>query len=201
MDQVPFDAVVPLQNRATIENWITLSMRYAKRHKSKFAIVFFHLNRLKNDKAPLGQNIEELLKQSIARRLEKCVRKTDSLTNWKKDEFVLVLPIIEHPDEISPILERCQEITAQTFVIEKKEIVIASSVGVSIFPTDGKDVNTLLQNANAALYDAKAKGPNCISFYNASMVAQITPSQSLLEAEPLPTQEKPNNVIPLRPNK
>ncbi len=201
MEQANYDTLTRLPNRFLLQDRIALFVGGGKHHKSRIAVLVIDLDCLKLVNDSLGYKVGDILLQSVARRLEGCVRASDFLARLGGDEFVIVLSDIETPDEIIPIIERCQETLADIFKIDHHVIAITSSIGVSIFPTDGKDVNTLLKNADAALQTAKRKGPNCFSFYKPPSKAQAAAFEKILKAKALSSPRQSNNVIPLKPRR
>lgn len=202
MDQATYDTLTQLPNRFLLQDRIAQFIGGGSRRKSKAAVLLIDLDCLKLVNENLGYKVGDALLQSVARRLESCVREADILARWGGDEFVIVLSDIEHQEEIIPIIERCQETLSEAFKIDRQEIQIASSIGISIFPKDGKDVKTLLKNANSALYDAKEEGLNCFSFYKVSRKARVVAlEKKVLKPKGIPSLEKPNNVIPLKPRR
>lgn len=178
--QATYDALTHLPNRVLLEDRLNQAIRRGKRTKSKIAILFFDLDRFKFVNDSLGHNIGDILLQAVAARLQNCVRESDTLARWGGDEFVIILSEVESHADIIPIIERSQRSLAEVFKLENQEIGITSTVGVSIYPTDGKDVNSLLKNADSAMYNAKREGPNCYSFYKIDMNARAV---EMLELE------------------
>ena len=134
----------------------------------------------------------------VARRLENCVRESDMLVRLGGDEFVIVLSNIQDLDEIISVIERCRQALNEVFKIGAQEISMTSGIGVSVFPTDGKDVNTLLKNADSAMRVAKRKGINGFSFYKPPSKAEAAALKKMLKMGASPLQKKSNNVIPFR---
>jgi diguanylate cyclase (GGDEF)-like protein len=178
--QATYDALTRLPNRVLLEDRLNQAIRRGKRSKSQVAVLFFDLDRFKLVNDSLGHNVGDILLQAVASRLESCVRECDTLARWGGDEFVIILSDVETHRDIIPIIDRCQKLLAEVFKIESQEIGITSSVGVSIFPADGKDVNSLLKNSDSAMYNAKGNGPNCYSFYRSDMNARAV---EMLELE------------------
>jgi diguanylate cyclase (GGDEF)-like protein len=167
--QATYDALTHLPNRVLLEDRLTQAIHRAKRSKTKVATLFFDLDRFKLVNDSLGHNVGDMLLQAVAHRLESCIRDSDTLARWGGDEFVVVLSDVETHADVIPIIERCQKELAEVFKIDSQEIGITSSVGVSVFPTDGSNVNALLKNADSAMYNAKKEGPNFYSFYKSHM--------------------------------
>lgn len=167
--QATYDALTHMPNRVLLEDRLNQAIRRAKRSKMKIAVLFFDLDRFKFVNDSLGHNIGDVLLQAVASRLQNCIREADTIARWGGDEFVIILPDIESNHDILPIIERSQKALAEVFKVDNQEIGISSTVGVSIYPADGKDVNTLLKNADSAMYSAKREGPNCYSFYKSHM--------------------------------
>lgn len=178
--QATYDALTNLPNRVLLEDRLTQAIQRARRFKTKIAILFFDLDRFKLVNDSLGHNIGDILLQAVGNRLQACIRESDTLARWGGDEFVIILPDIETHKDIMPIINRCQEALAEVFRLDAHEIGITSSVGISIFPGDGKDVNSLLKNADSAMYNAKQEGPNRHSYYQSHMNAR---AMELLELE------------------
>lgn len=172
LQQATYDALTSLPNRVLLEDRIAQSIRLAKRAKKHVGVLFFDLDRFKFVNDSLGHNIGDTLLQAVARRLECCIRESDTLARWGGDEFIIVLPNLESQEDAIPIIQRCQRTLAQVFQIDQHEIGITSSVGVSIYPFDGSNVNALLKNADSAMYHAKKVGPNFFEFYMPHMNAR-----------------------------
>jgi diguanylate cyclase (GGDEF)-like protein len=163
--QATYDVLTQLPNRILLEDRISQSIRQAKRTGKIIAILFFDLDRFKFVNDSLGHNIGDALLQAVARRLEHCIRETDTLARWGGDEFVIVASNLDMKEDIIHVIERCQQALAEIFKIGDHEIGITSSVGVSFYPSDGECLNSLLKNADSAMYHAKQEGANFYSFY------------------------------------
>lgn len=201
MDPATHDTLTRLPNRFLLQDRIALFIGGGRRHKSKVAIVLINLDCLQFVNDSLSYKVGDILLQMVARRLESCVRDSDILARLGGDEFVIVLSEIEGLDDIVPIIERSQGVLAEVFKIDRQEISVTSSVGVSIYPADGKDVHTLLKNADAAMHTAKREGPNGFSFYKLPFKAEAAVLEKIVRTKASSVQKKANNVIPLKPRR
>lgn len=199
IDKAAYDTLTRLPNRFLLQDQIALFVGGGKRHKSKVAVLLIDLDGFKLINEGLGYRVGDILLQMVARRLESCVRESDILARLGGDEFVIVLSEIGGFDEIISIIERCREKLSEVFKVDAQKINVTSSIGVSVFPMDGKDVNTLLKNADSAMRVAKRKGSNGFSFYQPPSKAEATAFEKMLKIKGSSPQKKSNNVIPLRP--
>jgi|GEM_PF-5957675 len=198
IDQAAYDTLTRLPNRFLLQDRIALFVGGGKRHKSKAAVLLIDIDGLKLVNEAFGYRVGDTLLQMVARRLESCVRESDILARLGGDEFVIVLSEIGGLGEIISIIERCQHALNEIFKVDTREISITSCVGVSIFPADGKDVSTLLKNADSAMQVAKRKSPNGFSFYKFPSKAEAAAFKKALKMKAFP-QNKSSNVITLRP--
>ena len=140
---------------------------------SLFAIMFLDLDRFKQVNDTLGHAIGDLLLQEVVQRLVGCLRQVDVIARWGGDEFVLLLPQIRHREDASEIAHRLIEVLQPQFLLEGYWLDITASIGIAVYPDDGLGGNTLLQNADVALYQAKKSGRNNYQHYSAKALASI----------------------------
>jgi len=138
---------------------------------SLFAIMFLDLDRFKQVNDTLGHAIGDLLLQEVVQRLVGCLRQVDVIARWGGDEFVLLLPQIRHREDASEIAHRLIEVLQPQFLLEGYWLDITASIGIAVYPDDGLGGNTLLQNADVALYQAKKSGRNNYQHYSANALA------------------------------
>ncbi|OWY38281.1 diguanylate cyclase [Xenophilus sp. AP218F] len=168
-----YDALTDLPNRVLVNDRLHQAIRQAELQHGQLAVLFVDLDHFKNINDTLGHSTgDELLKQ-VARRLAGAVRGLDTVGRTGGDEFVLILPTINQPDEAAQIAERILRSLQQPFQIGPHALTVSCSIGISLMPEDGGDIQTLLMNADLAMYHAKANGRNTFRFYTREMNAQV----------------------------
>lgn len=170
--QATHDALTLLPNRVILIDRISQAIKIWKRSKKIGAVLFFDLDRFKLVNDSLGHDIGDILLQSVARRLELCVREHDTVSRLGGDEFVILLTGLGEERHAIPIVLKCLKALEEPFVIDKHTLSITSSVGVSFFPKNGQTPIELLKNADSAMYHAKAEGRNNYKIYAKKMGIQ-----------------------------
>ena len=164
--QATHDNLTNLPNRTLLSDRLEQYIQNADREDSQLAILFIDLDHFKNVNDSLGHAAGDILIQVVAERLRKCMRDGDTVARIGGDEFVLLLPNIHNGTEImSHAIQRILDIIQLPCVIENKEFHIGCSIGVSVFPNDGSNPETLLKNADMAMYKAKRSGRNNFQFF------------------------------------
>lgn len=163
------DALTGLMNRQQFHNRLTEALSYSRRHSTKLAVVFLDLDRFKLINDTLGHWIGDLLIQAVAERLKKSFRTNDTLARLGGDEFILLLSEIDHFEDVARIAQKTIDLLTKPFTLEGSDIVITASVGISVFPDDGDNGQTLMMNADSAMYLAKERGKNNYQFYTLAM--------------------------------
>ena len=162
------DALTGLPNRLLFDERLKLSLQQAERHREQVALLFIDLDRFKNINDTLGHHVGDGLLQSVARRLLDTVRAGDTVCRQGGDEFVVILNDVADVEEVAHIVEqRLIPLILQTHCVADIMLHISCSVGIALYPEDGKDMDILLRNADAAMYAAKASGRNNFQFFNA----------------------------------
>ncbi|MBL1177557.1 EAL domain-containing protein [Pantanalinema sp. GBBB05] len=159
------DLLTGLPNRTLFNDRLPLALSHAQRSNTILAVMFLDLDRFKIINDTLGHAIGDQLLQEVAYRLSRCLREGDTVSRWGGDEFTLLLPQINTPEDASKIAQRLIEALKPTFELSGHTLHISSSIGVALYPHDGQDAQTLLKNADAALYRAKDQGRNGYQFY------------------------------------
>ncbi|KGP63079.1 diguanylate cyclase [Legionella norrlandica] len=180
--QATHDALTNLPNRLLLIDRIEYAMSRYGRHKKKFAVLFFDLDRFKMINDSLSHEAGDQLLRAVAERLRSLVRKEDTLARLGGDEFVMVFQSFNTEEQIVGVAQKMLNSFLRPFRIANKDITIYVSIGISVYPTDGKSVNTLLSNADMAMYQAKFLGGNQFSFYT-DKLNQQTNQQFQLELE------------------
>jgi diguanylate cyclase (GGDEF)-like protein/PAS domain S-box-containing protein len=174
-----FDALTALANRNVLKDRIRHSIATAERHDEWVTVGFMDLDNFKFINDSLGHNVgDELLKQ-VAKRLLACLREQDTVARYGGDEFAFV--IIGEKDEktIAMLMNRILRTVELPFLVEGHKLFVSCSIGLSFYPKDGGDVDTLLKNADTAMYRAKEKGRNNFQFYTPAMNQRVTERLSL----------------------
>ncbi len=172
------DTLTGLLNRNSLREHLNRALSEAKRCGSCVAVILFDLDRFKRINDTFGHNTGDQLLEAVADRLLRCVRKGDlvarsnphgsaiSVGRLGGDEFLTLLPEIEKTGDAGKVARRILDSISHPFFIAGREIFITASIGISVYPHDGDDAETLLKNADAAMYHAKDQGKNNVQFYS-----------------------------------
>ena len=174
------DALTGLANRNLFERYLAETLHQAQENQSKFAVMFFDLDRFKTINDSLGHAIGDLLLQNVVKRVLNCIREKDLVSRWGGDEFTLLLPKINSSQDATRVAQRILEALHPAFELNDHCLQVTSSIGIAIYPDHGTDAETLLKNADAALYRAKEEGRNNYQQYNSTINSQ---AQKLLKLE------------------
>lgn len=166
------DALTGLPNRRLFSEALDRALTTARAASSSVAVVFCDLDRFKNVNDSLGHARGDELLRMVAGRLVRAVRAEDTLARLGGDEFTVLLSHVDDPGEAEAAAERMLTALRRPFVLAGQELFVTASVGVATFPSDGVDAETLLKNADTAMYAAKRTGPNEFRSYRADMNAQ-----------------------------
>jgi diguanylate cyclase (GGDEF)-like protein/PAS domain S-box-containing protein len=167
------DFLTDLPNRVLLLDRLSLALAAARRKGSMLAILFLDLDRFKNINDTLGHHVGDLLLKEVAARLVKCVRGADTVSRQGGDEFVIILNDIGGIDQAAHVAATILAAIGQEFVLAPHRLHVSTSIGISIFPGDGADIDTLVRNADLAMYHAKERGRNGFQFFSPEMNAQI----------------------------
>ncbi len=166
-----YDALTTLPNRSLCMDRISSALTRAQRERTKVAVVFLDLDHFKVINDSLGHAVGDELLRAASGRLLACLRRGDTLARLGGDEFVLVLEDLLDELLVSAILDKITAAFGEAFSIGGFTVSTTVSMGVSIFPTDGRDVQSLMRNADTAMYKAKEIGRNTYQFYQPEMNA------------------------------
>jgi diguanylate cyclase (GGDEF)-like protein/PAS domain S-box-containing protein len=172
--QAHYDALTELPNRTLFADRLTHAVQTAKRQQAQLAVMFIDLDRFKWVNDTLGHKAGDQLLKEAAQRLVACVRESDTVARLGGDEFTVILNQIESMLNLKNIAERVLNNLSQPFKLDNHKITIAGSIGIALFPEDGQDAETLLKNADIAMYQAKEGGRNAYQFFTQQMNVQVT---------------------------
>ncbi len=180
------DFLTDLPNRPLLNDRLTQAIAQAHRSHKQLAVLFIDLDHFKNINDSLGHLTGDKLLQSVAQRLTACVRSSDTVSRQGGDEFIVLLADVDHPSAAGYSASKILAALSEQYNIDQHNLNVTMSIGISIFPGDGKDAETLLKNADAAMYHAKDKGRNNYQFFkqdmNAKVVERLSVENSLRQA-------------------
>jgi len=173
-----YDALTGLPNRTLLQDRLTKALASARRQKDKVALLFLDLDRFKDINDSFGHALGDLLLQEVAKRLERCVREQDTVARLNVarlngDEFLIVLTGVKDISDAAVAAKRFMDTMTVEFAVQGHSLGMTCSLGISIFPEHGADSETLIKNADAAMYCAKNQGRNNFQFFAEDMNAQI----------------------------
>ena len=163
------DFLTGLPNRALLTERLSQAIGLANRHRKEVALLFLDLDDFKHINDSLGHAIGDQLLQSVADRLVACVRSTDMVCRQGGDEFVILLAEIEQPQGAGHVAETLLAAFVAPHHIGGQELHVTLSIGISVYPDDGGNVDSVMQNADTAMFHAKANGRNNYQFFRADM--------------------------------
>ncbi|MGO4469519.1 putative bifunctional diguanylate cyclase/phosphodiesterase, partial [Pseudoduganella sp. RAF53_2] len=163
------DSLTGLPNRALLADRLDRAMLAAQRSERGLAVMFIDLDRFKTINDSLGHMTGDQLLKEVANRLCGAVRASDTVARLGGDEFVVLLPGIRNADESSHVAQKIIDSLAAPFPLEGRMLHISPSIGICMYPDDGEDVATLMRNADAAMYHAKASGRNNYQYFTQTM--------------------------------
>lgn len=164
-----YDELTGLPNRTLFKDHLAQACIEADRHKRPVALMFLDMDDFKVINDTLGHEAGNLLLQAAASRLKNCFRSGDTLARFGGDEFAVVLANLGHADDVGLVAQNVINTLKQPFAIPGNQLCITFSMGITLYPFDGNDTETLLRNADSAMYHAKGKGRNSYQFYSAEM--------------------------------
>ncbi len=172
-DQIHFlahhDALTGLPNRVLLMDRIEQALLQAERNGTYVTVMFIDLDNFKLVNDSLGHSAGDTLLKTVAERMVECVRASDTVTRIGGDEFVILLPDQRNMSDAAAVLEKMRAAIAQPIAIEGQLFRVTSSIGLATYPSDGSDGETLLMNADTAMYQAKEKGRDNFQHYTAEM--------------------------------
>ena len=166
------DALTGLPNRPLFMDRLIMSLAQAARVNQKVAVFFLDLDRFKDINDSLGHSTGDGLLKAVAERIRRCVREGDTVSRFGGDEFTLLIPRVDQVEDAAKIAQKILETLKIPFSVLDHELFVTTSVGISIFPNDGSDPETLVRNADTAMYRAKDQGRDNYQLYAPAMNAR-----------------------------
>ncbi len=176
------DFLTGLPNRTLVNDRVNQAITWASRHGKKVAVLFLDLDGFKHINDSLGHPIGDKLLQSIAQRLVDCVRGSDTVSRQGGDEFVVLLSEVEHSADVAITARRMLRAVAEAHSIDQHDLHVTTSIGLSVYPDDGLDAETLIKNADTAMYQAKENGRQSYQFFKPAMNVRAVERQSIEES-------------------
>jgi len=173
------DFLTGLPNRMLLNDRVNQAIISAPRVDKKVSVLFLDLDGFKHINDSLGHPIGDKLLQSVAERLVKCVRATDTVSRQGGDEFVVLLSEMAHSEDAAITARRLLQAVAEAHSIDQHELYVTASIGVSVYPDDGLDAEALIKNADTAMYQSKENGRQSYQFFKPAMNVRAVERQSM----------------------
>lgn len=187
--QANYDILTGLPNRMLALDRLKLALAQARRDNSQVGVMFLDLDNFKHINDTLGHDAGDTLLVEAARRISSCLRGTSTVARLGGDEFLVILPGLTGTEASCQVAERILKTFAPAFMLNGQEVFVTTSIGIAIFPTDSDNSGTLLQHADAAMYQAKHKGK--------SSYAQFTPEMTEVSHERLQMESHMRKALEL----
>lgn len=172
------DALTDLPNRVQLQERLGQALAHARRGTG-FAVMFLDLDHFKDVNDTLGHAVGDALLKEVALRLRRCVRETDLFARLGGDEFAVLQQPTSSASDVDALAQRIINVFQHPFVLENNEVTISTSIGITIAPDHGLDANSLLKNADLALYEAKAEGRGAFRYFEGEMDSKLRRRRAL----------------------
>jgi len=166
-----YDTLTGLPNRTLFHDRLSQGLAQARRENRKVGVLFLDLDRFKVINDTMGHVAGDMLLKYVARRLQGCVRQSDTVARLGGDEFVVILPGVHAEADLTAFSKKILDTLSRPVRLGEKKIFTTASIGISVFPDDAESVDTLIRNADIAMYAAKDRGKNTYQFFSAEMNA------------------------------
>ncbi len=163
------DALTSLPNRRLLEDRLTQALALSSRNRKSSAVMFVDIDRFKTINDSLGHAVGDALLKEVAGRLVNQLREGDTICRIGGDEFVIVLPEVKRSSDVAHVAQKVIEQLSQPVTVEERELVVTCSIGIAVYPDDGRDAETLIRSADAAMYHAKERGRANYQFFTEQM--------------------------------
>ncbi|AJY75726.1 bifunctional diguanylate cyclase/phosphodiesterase [Paenibacillus beijingensis] len=175
---VYLDPLTGLPNRHLLNDRLTQALDQASENKMNIGIMFIDLDRFKYINDTLGHTVGDRLLIEVAKRVQACISKADTLARQGGDEFIVLLPNT-NSDEVTKKAKKILGQFSHSIVLDETEMFVTPSIGISLYPSDGRDIETLIKNADTAMYRVKENGKNNFQFYTPDMNDAVTRKMQL----------------------
>ena len=176
------DFLTGLPNRVLLNDRLSQCIVSAERHVRRLAILFLDLDGFKLINDSLGHTIGDELLKEVAQRLMLCVRRSDTVSRQGGDEFVILLAEVSTAQDAAVTAEKIRVMLAAPYFVSTHQLHLRCSIGISVYPDDGHDVDTLVKSADMAMYNAKEAGRNRVQFFENEMNERVVRRQSMIQA-------------------
>lgn len=175
------DELTQLPNRTYFRNSLLSTIRKSERHGNAVAVLFMDLDKFKQINDSLGHNVGDEVLQEASRRFRDRLRCSDFVARLGGDEFTVIIEPLDNPQDVANIAQQLLQCMQKPVLVKQHSLHLGTSIGISVFPQDGKDVATLMRNADLAMYKAKENGGNRFHFYSEDMTQDALRKMSLEE--------------------
>ena len=184
------DFLTGLPNRSLLTDRLAQAIALAKRHGKKVALMYLDLDHFKQINDSLGHDVGDKLLQKVAKRLLACVRFSDTVSRQGGDEFVVLLAEVEEVQDATLSAEKLIKAIADPYIIDGHRLHVTLSIGISLYPDDGKDIEVVIRNADTAMYQAKRSGRNNYKLFTPDMNDRAVARQALEQALSLAVEQR-----------
>jgi diguanylate cyclase (GGDEF)-like protein len=160
------DLLTDLPSLRFAKDRLSLALNMARRYKKAVAVMFIDLDGFKDVNDTLGHDAGDYVLQQVAQRMLSCVRETDTVTRIGGDEFLIIATEINTPDNAAQIAEKVIHLASKPVIFKGQQVVVGASIGIALFPDDGKDMEQLIKKADEAMYRIKKAGKSGFCFIN-----------------------------------
>ena len=172
--QAYHDALTQLPNRLLFIDRLDQELSRRSSQKRPVAVLFLDLDQFKQINDTLGHSVGDALLRGVSERLRGCLREGDTIARLGGDEFTMILTDLAQSDDIAEVAKKLLAIFSDPFRMETRELFVTASIGISVYPADGENAETLIKHADTAMYRAKEHGRNTFRFYVPSMNAKVS---------------------------
>ena len=177
--QINHDALTLLPNRILFKDRIHYALTQAQRNHTKFAVLYMDMDRFKTINDSMGHPAGDQLLRMMSKRIVDCLRESDTLARIGGDEFLLLMPELAEIKDVEVLIHKMRHLLSEPFRVEKQDIFVSFSIGISIFPEDGNNADTLIKHADMAMYQSKRQKKGCHQFFSNNLITQFQPNLTI----------------------